>query len=70
MNLRHRPHRKNPLRAAQRAWLDYRDKHCDCAAALVTGGTMFPLVRSDCREKVTNARTAEIRAMEADAGAH
>ncbi len=61
---------KDSLRAAQRAWLDYRDKHCECAAGLATGGTMFPLLRSECREKVTMARTAEIRAMEADTRAH
>jgi len=62
--------KKEGLRVAQRAWIEYRDKHCNFAAYLVTGGTMYSLVRAGCLESVTKARTAEIQLMETDVGSN
>lgn len=51
------------LRAAQRAWLPYRDATCANEAFFYKGGTMEPLVRASCLERMTRARTEEIRAI-------
>ena len=46
---------------AQRAWLSYRDKHCDGEAEGFAGGTMQPLIRNSCRTRITRNRTAELK---------
>lgn len=49
------------LKAAQRAWLPFRDRQCDWEAAFVKGGTMEPLIRLSCLSEMTSRRTGEIR---------
>src|SRR5919202_4543073 len=49
------------LKAAEVSWLKYRDDNCDYETALYEGGTMRPMVYSFCLERMTKARTEELR---------
>lgn len=49
--------RVNQLITAEEAWINYRDRYCDFAQAQFTGGSMQPLVYSNCMEQVTQDRT-------------
>ena len=49
------------LRAAQRAWIAYRDAQCDYEAYEVFGGTAQPMVGSLCLARLTNERVALFR---------
>ena len=49
------------LRAAQRAWVPYRDALCESEAALWDGGSAEPMVRSGCLAAVTRERTEDLR---------
>lgn len=49
------------LRAAQRAWLPFRDAHCETKAALYEGGSIQPLIRASCLANVTRERTEHLR---------
>jgi len=51
------PKAKDGLRAAQKAWLPFRDASCALEAMGVEGGAMQPQVRADCMAQVTAART-------------
>ena len=44
------------LRAAQRAWLPYRDAHCAAEAGAARGGSMALLLQLSCLEHMTSAR--------------
>ena len=48
------------LRDAQRAWVDFRDKHCAFAASGVDGGSSYPFVHDSCVTGITDARTKEL----------
>ena len=50
------------LQAAQKAWLFFRDAECGFSASGVTGGSAYPMVLSLCLDKLTQARTKELRA--------
>ncbi|MFY3432535.1 lysozyme inhibitor LprI family protein [Achromobacter mucicolens] len=50
------------LQAAQKAWLFFRDAECAFSSAGVTGGSAYPMVLSQCLDKLTQARTKELRA--------
>jgi uncharacterized protein YecT (DUF1311 family) len=49
------------LREAQRAWLAYRDAHCDAQYRLYTGGSIAPVILAQCRATLTAQRAKEIR---------
>ena len=49
------------LKKAQRAWIDYRDGHCDGYGQLAGGGSMQPLLIFGCKTKVTEARVKELK---------
>ena len=49
------------LKKAQRAWIDYRDGHCEGMGFAVLGGSMRPMVVSGCLTTVTKNRTRELR---------
>ena len=49
------------LKAAEVSWLKYRDDNCGYEAAQFEGGSMRPLIYSSCLERMTKARTAELR---------
>jgi uncharacterized protein YecT (DUF1311 family) len=48
---------------AQRAWIKYRDAHCEAAAYDSKGGSIWPLLVSSCRAELTRRRTRELVAM-------
>lgn len=50
------------LRAAQRAWLDYRDKECAFETAGSGGGSIHPMVETECRTALTRQQTARLKA--------
>ena len=49
------------LKKAQRAWIDYRDGHCDGVGYQAAGGSMQPMLIEGCRATLTTARTKELR---------
>ena len=50
------------LRAAQRAWVRFRDAQCAYVAARYDGGSMQPMQQGACLEEVTRARIGQLRA--------
>ncbi|AYD66415.1 DUF1311 domain-containing protein [Achromobacter sp. LC458] len=50
------------LQAAQKAWLFFRDAECAFSSGGATGGSIYPMVLSQCLDKLTQARTKELRA--------
>ena len=51
------------LKAAQRAWLAYRDAEAALEAAPSKGGSIYPLVVSSAKTRLTEARTKELQAI-------
>lgn len=49
------------LTLSQRAWVGWRDAECDFAAAGVTGGSIYPMIRAECLTGLTEARIADFR---------
>jgi len=49
------------LKAAELAWIKYRDTDCEFASSFYKGGTMRPMIESFCKTDVTNARMKELR---------
>ncbi|MDI6838705.1 lysozyme inhibitor LprI family protein [Ciceribacter thiooxidans] len=48
------------LVSAQRAWIQYRDNHCDAVGYSVWGGSMYPTIVASCLEDLTAKRTKEL----------
>jgi uncharacterized protein YecT (DUF1311 family) len=48
------------LLAAQRAWLQFREKQCVVEGLEYLGGSMQPMVISGCRKQMTDARTKQL----------
>jgi uncharacterized protein YecT (DUF1311 family) len=53
--------RRRKLQAAQRAWLAFRDAHCEFEASAFEGGSMQPLEYSACATNVTKERIGHLR---------
>jgi len=51
------------LRAAQRAWIAFREAECALAGYQALGGSLEPLLVSGCEADLTRRRTAELRRM-------
>lgn len=49
------------LKKAQRAWIDYRDGHCDGVGYEAVGGSMQGMLISGCQARLTENRTKELR---------
>jgi uncharacterized protein YecT (DUF1311 family) len=49
------------LRSAERAWIQYRDLHCDAARHLTEGGSVSPLVWANCMTEATRHRIEELK---------
>ncbi|HEY9401774.1 MAG TPA: lysozyme inhibitor LprI family protein [Pyrinomonadaceae bacterium] len=49
------------LRAAQLAWIKFRDAHCDYESVGNKGGSIYPMVFSFCLAKVTVERVKQLR---------
>lgn len=55
------PGTEERLRAAQRAWVAFRDLDCEAVApALPTAGSMQPMVRSGCLARHTDQRAYDL----------
>lgn len=52
---------KKLLLDSQRAWLKYRDTHCEIAASDSIGGSMWPMLNSGCLASLTRHRTRELK---------
>lgn len=52
---------KAKLVASQKAWMAFRDKECDFAAALNQGGSIYPLLYNSCMTDLTSKRTEELK---------
>jgi uncharacterized protein YecT (DUF1311 family) len=48
------------LLAAQRAWLQFRDKQCVVEGLEYSGGSMQPMVIASCRARMTDMRTKQL----------
>ena len=48
------------LRAAQHAWLTYRDEHCRAESFLARGGSMQTMQEHFCKAYLTQRRTFEL----------
>src|SRR5437588_12437023 len=53
---------KTQLKAAQTAWLKYRDANCEFVADQYKGGTMRPMITAICLADATDNRTRELTA--------
>ena len=51
------------LLKAQRAWLAFRDAHCEAVAAQYAGGSIRPLIHNSCLTELTETRTTQLREM-------
>ena len=49
------------LRAAQLAWIKFRDTQCDYESVGNKGGSIYPMVVSFCLARVTNARVKQLQ---------
>lgn len=54
--LKSNPDSKNQLVGAQRAWVAFRDAECRFSASGVEGGSVYPLIYSNCTTELTKAR--------------
>jgi uncharacterized protein YecT (DUF1311 family) len=49
------------LKTAEFAWIKYRDAHCQAAAHQYDGGSIQPMIESQCLQLVTQHRIEEIK---------
>lgn len=59
--LRNSPSGKAALVSAQRSWIAFRDSECRFAASGVEGGSMMPMMASNCVEDLTRRRSADFK---------
>ena len=51
---------EDSLKTAQRAWVAFRDAACEAEAAPEYGGSIQPMIRSGCLERLTLQRTDDL----------
>jgi uncharacterized protein YecT (DUF1311 family) len=57
------------LQEAERAWITYRDKECTFEASGTEGGSVHPMIVSQCRADKARERTKQlIRALDCPEG--
>lgn len=54
--------RRKKLRAAQQAWITFRDKNATFTSSVVEGGTMYPIMEVMELTTATKQRTEQLRA--------
>jgi len=54
--LKGNPDSKKMLAGAQRSWIAFRDAECRFSASGVEGGSVYPLIYSNCVTELTKAR--------------
>ena len=52
---------KAQLKAAENAWLKYRDANCEFVADQYKGGSIRPMIAAICLADVTSNRTTELK---------
>jgi uncharacterized protein YecT (DUF1311 family) len=55
------PAEKSQLKAAQTAWIKYRDTNCEFVADQYKGGSIRPMIYGLCLADVTQNRTSELK---------
>lgn len=55
------PELRGKLERMEKAWLGFRDKWCDLVAAEYEGGSMQPLIHSNCLEASTNEHVSQLQ---------
>lgn len=55
------PGTEEALRQAQRAWIPFRDAACEAESHMARGGSMQPMLRLTCLERLTRSRTEALR---------
>ena len=48
------------LVTAQKAWLAFRDADCAFASSAVSGGSIYPMIVTQCRDALTQDRTRRL----------
>ena len=51
---------RTKLRLAQRAWIQFRDSQCTFENVDNEGGSIYPMVFTGCKTRLTKARTKEL----------
>lgn len=59
--LKDNPDGKKLLISAQRAWIGFRDTECKFSASGVAGGSVYPLIYSNCMTSVTKTRVEALK---------
>ncbi len=59
--LKSNPDSKKLLVGAQRGWIGFRDAECKFASSAVTGGSVYPLIYSNCVTELTKARVETLK---------
>jgi uncharacterized protein YecT (DUF1311 family) len=54
------PERKALLVKAQRAWITFRDTHCQYESSIYEGGSMKPLLHAMCKQDLTEHRLKQL----------
>jgi|SRR5580658_1016933 uncharacterized protein YecT (DUF1311 family) len=54
------------LREAERTWIFYRDIQCKAAGQQYEGGSMVPMIYSQCLTNLTEHRTADLKSIYED----
>jgi len=54
------------LKEGERLWMSYRDIQCKAAAQQYEGGSMAPMIYSQCLKTLTDHRTADIKSIYED----
>jgi uncharacterized protein YecT (DUF1311 family) len=54
------------LKQAERAWLGYRDIQCKAAGQQYEGGSMRPMIESQCLTALTEHRIADLKSVYED----
>ena len=49
------------LQTVQRAWIAFRDAECAFSANDSKGGSIYPMLISECLEELTNARAEQLK---------
>jgi uncharacterized protein YecT (DUF1311 family) len=49
------------LRAAEKSWIQYRDLHCDAARHQFEGGSLSPMIWTDCMTTTTKHRIDDLK---------
>jgi uncharacterized protein YecT (DUF1311 family) len=55
------PVRRAKLQKAERAWIAYRDAHCDYVGSESEGGSIQPLEIATCKTQLTKSRIVQLR---------